>query len=158
MLWAKLCVPLPKFPWWSPKQCDCIWSKDAIRLNEVLRVKAWSFKIRVIKRRHQMAPPPSPSLPLSFPLFYHTTYPPPAHTVCEHTAGPQLMDKPGREFSTETKSAATFIWDPPASRTGEVSFCCSNHPEFVAFCYSSPSGLRHSVLGKYIHLLFHFIL
>lgn len=79
MLWAKLCVPLPKFTWWRPKQCDCIWSKEAIRLNEVVRVKPWSFRITVIKKDTKRLPLP-PHLFLCLSLYSITTRTHPRHT------------------------------------------------------------------------------
>lgn len=52
--------------------------------------------------------------------------------------------KPGRLFSTGTKSASTLILDSQPPELWEINFCCLNYSVYGIF-YSSPSWLRQVV-------------
>ena len=112
-----VCVPPEFICWNSNSLCDCIWSKEVVMVNKLIRVGPWSNRVSVLIRIDTRE--------FDLSLCSHVHAPRKGH-VSTQWEGRHLQAR--KESSPETTMLAWWFQISSLHNCEEINFCCLSHP------------------------------
>ena len=70
--------------------------------------------------------------------------------LCENKVKRGSLASQGEKPQKEQNHATLWSWTSSLWNCEKINFCCLNYPEFVVFCYGSPSKLIQHLCTKWV--------